>query len=111
MNKIQYRAVICIKVLKAMEVHIEMVNVLNETATSKTVVRKWAGLFKSDCTDLTLTLELVQWVPHSNISSILETVKVILYVVLSQWTRIWSTTMILHHNKRLKNGVASTLRL
>ncbi|XP_035206121.1 uncharacterized protein LOC118181154, partial [Stegodyphus dumicola] len=40
------------KGLKAMEIHTEMVNVLGESAPSKTMVCKWASLFKSDRTSL-----------------------------------------------------------
>lgn len=55
MDKIEQRAVIKFfvkKGLKAMEIHTEMVNVLGESAPSKTMVCKWASLFKSGRTSL-----------------------------------------------------------
>ena len=55
MEKIEHRAVIKFfvkKGLKAMEIHTEMVNVLGESAPSKTMVCKWASLFKSGRTSL-----------------------------------------------------------
>lgn len=55
MEKIEHRAVIKFfvkKGLKAMEIHTEMVNVLDESTPSKTMVCKWAGLFKSGRTSL-----------------------------------------------------------
>ncbi|XP_035211229.1 uncharacterized protein LOC118185474 [Stegodyphus dumicola] len=55
MDKIEQHAVIKFfvkKGLKAMEIHTEMVNVLGESATSKTMACKWASLFKSGCTSL-----------------------------------------------------------
>ncbi|XP_035231338.1 uncharacterized protein LOC118203183 [Stegodyphus dumicola] len=55
MDKIEQRAVIKFfvkKCLKAMKIHTEMVNVLAESAPSKTMVCKWANLFKSGRTSL-----------------------------------------------------------
>lgn len=49
MEKIEHRAVIKFfvkKGLKAMEIHSEMVNVLGDTAPSKTMVCKWAQEFQ-----------------------------------------------------------------
>ncbi|XP_035234280.1 protein GVQW3-like, partial [Stegodyphus dumicola] len=51
-RKIEQRADIVKKGLKAMEIHTEMVNVLGESAPSKTMVCKWANLFKSGRTSL-----------------------------------------------------------
>lgn len=55
MEKIKHRAVIEFfvkKGLKAMEIHTEMVNVLGESAPSKTMVCKWAREFKHGRTSI-----------------------------------------------------------
>lgn len=35
-----------------MEINIEMINVLGESAIEKTMICKWVGFFRRDCTSL-----------------------------------------------------------